>query len=273
MVSQILDLGELWLKVRLGQSIIRDPKKYYKILFNSVNKNLMQAIVLTISCCLQFFTLLAKPYRINLRLTDGYYQILNDRSHLMKRNFVLLAFVVALAISASAQKTTDFSGTWTLDIAKSRLDERSKASIESQTITVTQTATQLKVETATKRKAPPAGAPAGGPPPGGMGGGRPGGMGGGMGAMMGGDGTVSYSLEKETSSEIQGPMGAMTVVTKAKIDGGKLLVTRITQTPMGDRTITEAWSLGADGRTLNVEVQRPNRDGGTDTTTKVFIKG
>jgi hypothetical protein len=45
------------------------------------------------------------------------------------------------------------------------------------------------------------------------------------------------------------------------------------QTPMGDRTSSETWSLGSDGKTLTVEAQRPNRDGGTDTTTKVFTKG
>ena len=184
----------------------------------------------------------------------------------MKKNIVLAAFLslFVMAVSVSAQKTTNFSGSWALDLAKSKLTDREKSSIESQTMTVTQTATELKVETATKRLAPPAGAPAGGPP---GGGGRTGG-----GMMGGGDGTTTYTLDgKEVKTEVQGPMGNMQVSTKAKIDGAKLEITRTIGTPMGDRVTTEKWSLNADG-TLSVESQRPNRDGGTDISTKVFVK-
>ena len=200
----------------------------------------------------------------------------------MKKNLILMTVmcVFALSVSISAQKTADFSGKWNLDLTKSKLSDREKSPIESQTLTVTQTAAELKVETATKRNAPPAGAPQGGPPPGGMpaGGPPPGGNGGGRGGMgggmMGGDGTATYKLDgKDVTSEIQSPMGSMTMVTKAKIDGDKFKITRTTQTPMGDRVSTEKWSLGADGKTLTIESERPNRDGGTDTTTKVFNKG
>jgi hypothetical protein len=190
----------------------------------------------------------------------------------MKKNFMFAAALMlfAMAISASAQKG-DFSGTWNLDLTKSKLSDREKTSIESQTMVVTQTATDLKVETTTKRAAPPAGAPAGGPPAGGPppGGGR---MGGGGGMMGGGDGTVSYALDgKEVKTEMSGQMGTMQISTKAKLDGGKLEITRTVGTPMGDRVTTEKWWLNADG-TLSVESQRPNRDGGTDTTTKVYVK-
>ena len=182
----------------------------------------------------------------------------------MKKNLVLAALsLLVFTFAASAQKATDFSGTWNLDLAKSTLSEREKGSIQSQTLTVTQTATSLTAVTATQRNAPPAGAPAGGPP----GGGR---MGGGM--MGGGDGTATYTLDgKEVKSEISGQMGSMQVSTKAKLDGGKLEITRTITTPMGDRTTTEKWSLGADG-SLSVESQRPNRDGGMDTSTKVYVK-
>jgi hypothetical protein len=96
-------------------------------------------------------------------------------------------------------------------------------------------------------------------------------MGGGFG---GGDGTMTYTLDgNETRTEVQTQMGAMTTVTKVKLDGGKFIITRTAQTPMGDRTSSETWTLGADGKTLTIESQRPNRDGGTDTTTKVFNKG
>jgi hypothetical protein len=129
--------------------------------------------------------------------------------------------------------------------------------IESQTLIVTQTATDLKVETTTKRAAPPAGAPAGG-----------GGMGRG-----GGDNTATYTLDgKEVKSEIQGQGGSMGVSTKAKLDGGKFVVTRTVTTPMGDRVSGESWELSADGSILTVTSQRPNRDGGTDTITRVFTK-
>ena len=177
----------------------------------------------------------------------------------MKKQFVLAAtfslFVFAIAVSA--QKTTDFTGTWNLDVSKSKLGDRNF--IESQVLTVTQTATELKVETATKRMAPPAGAPAGGPP-------------GGGGRMGGGDAPVTYTLDgKEVKTEMQGGQGTMQVSTKAKIDGGKLEITRSMMTPMGDRTSSEKWWLNTDG-TLSVESTRPNRDGGTDTTTRVFTK-
>jgi len=180
----------------------------------------------------------------------------------MKKNLILAAMsLLVFAFAVSAQKSTDFSGTWNLDLAKSKLSDREKASIESQTLTITQTATDLTVATATKRTPPPADAPAGGPP---------GGRGMGMGSP---DGSTTYKLDgKEVKSEMTTPMGSMPMSLKAKLDGGKLEITRTMTTPMGDRTSTEKWSLGADGTTLSIESQRPNRDGGTDTTTKVFVK-
>ncbi|MFN0141115.1 MAG: hypothetical protein ACKVQW_13635 [Pyrinomonadaceae bacterium] len=182
-------------------------------------------------------------------------------------NFLITAALIVFGLAASVcaqDKATNFGGTWNLDVAKSKLGDRN--TIEAQTMTVTQTDTDIKVETKTTRKAPPEGAP----PPGG---GRPGGgMGGGM--MGGGDMATTYALDgKETKTEVQTQMGAMTTVTKAKLEGGKFMITRTTQTPMGDRTSTETWSLGTDGKTLTVESTRPNRDGGTDTTTRVFNKG
>ncbi|MEQ1923374.1 MAG: hypothetical protein ABL952_12780, partial [Pyrinomonadaceae bacterium] len=66
----------------------------------------------------------------------------------MKKNFLFAAALMlfAMAVSASAQKG-DFSGTWNLDLTKSKLTDREKTSIESQTMVVTQSATDLKVET------------------------------------------------------------------------------------------------------------------------------
>jgi len=101
----------------------------------------------------------------------------------MKKNFVLAAAIamLAMAFTASAQKApADFSGKWNLDLAKSKLTDREKTSIESQTVTITQTAADIKIETDTKRMAPAGGAPPAGGPPGG-GGVRMGGGGGAQG--------------------------------------------------------------------------------------------
>jgi hypothetical protein len=177
----------------------------------------------------------------------------------MKKTLFLTAALCLFSMAAFAQKAS-FSGTWTLDVSKSKLGNG--PAIESQTLTVTQTDKDIKVEQVTKRAAPTAGAPAGG------GGGR---MGGGM---MGGDGTNTYTLDgKEVKSEITTQMGSMAVVTTAKLDGGKFVLTRTVNTPNGARTSSESWELGADGKTLTITATRPNRDGGTDTTTKVFTKG
>ena len=168
----------------------------------------------------------------------------------MKRNFVFAAIfaIAAFAMTASAQKATDFSGTWTLDASKSKPAE---AMIETQTFVVTQTATDLKVDRTSKMKADAAPMRGGG--------------------NMG-DGSTTYTLDgKGVESEMQGRGGSMKVTTKAKIDGGKLEITRSFTTPMGDRTSTEKWWLNADG-TLTVESTRPNREGGTDTMTRIYTK-
>jgi hypothetical protein len=191
----------------------------------------------------------------------------------MKRNFVLMAIFALFTLSAAAQQdkgtTPNFSGAWDLNVAKSQLGDRNN--IESQTMTVAQTATTLKVETATKRTAPPT------VTPGGSESGKPrmgGGMGGGR--FGGGDTPWTYGLEgKETKSEMSGPAGAMPVTLNAKFDGGKLYLSRSStfNGPMGEVTMTtkETWELSADGKTLTVNTERTSMRG-TETTTKVFAK-
>lgn len=184
----------------------------------------------------------------------------------MKRNVIFVAIfaIAAFAVSASAQKA-DFSGTWNLDVSKSKPAENG---IEAQTLIVGQTATEIKVDRSTKRAAPPADGAASIVP--GSGGGR-GGRGGGM-MGGGGDGAMTYSLDgKAVETEQQGPMGAMKISTKAKLDGGHFEITRTVATPMGDRVMTEKWSLNADG-TLSIESTRPNREGGTDTISRTYKK-
>ena len=184
----------------------------------------------------------------------------------MKIKMIVLTLAICLsAVGVYAQKA-DFSGKWTLDVAKSKLGERNN--IESQTLTVAQTANDIKIDTATKRTPPPGGgAPGGG-----------GGAGGGGGMGRGGDGSATYVLDgKDAKSEIAGPGGAMVpVTTNGKLDGGKLVISRAStfNGPNGaiTSTLKETWELSADGKTLTVTSERTSPRG-TDTTTKVFVKG
>ena len=186
----------------------------------------------------------------------------------MKKVLFLMAFVCLTAFSAFAQdkKATDFSGSWTLDVSKSKLGERSR--IESMTMTVTQTDKDIKIETATKRL----------PPPEGVGNGQGGGMGRGMGrgGFGGGDGTNTYTLDgKETSIEEEGRMGKIPVKLKAELDGGKLKLSavRTINTPNGEVSVTtrETWALSEDGKTLTVkrDTESPR---GTNSSEMVFTK-
>jgi hypothetical protein len=179
-----------------------------------------------------------------------------------KKTLFAAAFVMtAMAISAMAQKAPDMSGTWVLDVAKSKL----AMPVESMTMTVSQTEADLSVKTETKR-APMegAGAPRGGAARGGGGGG-----------MMGGDASYSYKLDgKDKKTQSEGPMGPIPVTLKAKFDGAKLKLsqTRSFESPMGSITMVtkEAWELGADGvLTITRESQSPR---GNNTSTLVFTK-
>lgn len=185
----------------------------------------------------------------------------------MKRLLFLSVVLMAFAIAAAGQaKAPDFTGTWKLDAAQSKLDERAR--IESITMTVEQSETELTVKTETKRAAAPAG---GGGGFGGGGGGRGGGFGG------GGDGTSKYSLDgKETTVEQPGPNGSIPVKFKAQFDGGKLKLsqTRTLNTPGGEFTLTtkDEWSLSEDGKTLTVK-RSSDTPRGTNSSTMVFVKG
>ncbi len=179
-----------------------------------------------------------------------------------KALFCTLVFGMSV-FAANAQKPADFSGKWNLDAAKSKLGERSN--IESQTLTVTQTAKDIKIETSTKRAAPAGGGPGGG----GQGGGR---------GFGGGDMPATYTLDgKEVKSEMDGPGGNKIPVSMiGKFEGGKLVLTR-TMTfngPNGPANTTgkETWELSADGKTLTVTAERTSFRG-TDTTTRVYTKG
>lgn len=180
----------------------------------------------------------------------------------MKKNFVLsaIAIVFALTLTASAQKApADFSGKWTLDMSKSTVSDNEKAAIESQVLTITQTAGDIQVVTATKRIAPKD-APAGGPS------GR---------AMGSGEMTNSFPFGKETTVERQ--MGPNTVPTTlgSKWDGSKVITwsSMTMNTPNGEskRSVKEVYELSADGKTLTVSRENSG-PGGSNSSTRVYSK-
>jgi hypothetical protein len=188
----------------------------------------------------------------------------------MKKLVFLSLCVFFLSLSAFAQAKTNFSGTWELDKANSKLDERQAKSIESQTLTITQTDKEFTVDVKTKRMPPPEmnGGDKPKPPTDGAampptGGGRGEGMGrgpGGRGGMPGGgmDAITTYSLDgKETSMQQESPMGQVPVTLKAKFDKESLKVSRSStfNGPMGEMTISnkETYTLSADGNTLTVK--------------------
>lgn len=184
----------------------------------------------------------------------------------MKKNllFTAVAVLFAMSVSVSAQKSGSFSGTWTLDVSKSKLGDRNN--IESQTLTVAQTDKDIRVAAQTKRSAPPAGAPGGG-----GGGGRMGGPGG-----PGGESSTTYNLDgKEVTIEQETPMGKVPVKMSGKADGAKLKLasSRTFNGPNGEITTTtkETWSLSDDGNTLTVEREMTSPRG-TNSTTSVYTR-
>jgi hypothetical protein len=176
----------------------------------------------------------------------------------MKKLLFLAVAICMMSVAAFAQKT-DYSGTWALDVAKSKLDARSR--IESVTMTVTQTDKDVKVATETKRTPMPE-AQDGGP------------------ARRGGFGPADTSFVstldgKETTTEVEGRGGKMPVKLMAKMDAGKLNLSssRTFSSPMGEVTATtkETWALSDGGKTLTI-VRESTSPRGTDTTTMVFVK-
>jgi hypothetical protein len=188
----------------------------------------------------------------------------------MKKTAMLLAVVFLLAVGIFAQSKPDYSGEWTLDKSKSKLDDRN-SSIESMTVKATQTATDIKVESDTKRAAPAGG---GG---GGQGGGMPGAGGGGMGGGMRGAGgpmTTTYMLDgKETTVEVESPNGKMPVKLKGSLESDgklKLSSSRTFSGPNGEMTTTtkETWWLSDGGKTLTIKRESESPRG---TSTNEFV--
>lgn len=195
----------------------------------------------------------------------------------MKKLSLAFFAISMMAMAALAQGETNYSGTWKLDAERSTFTGPMR--VDMMTLTVTQTAKDIKVETESKRLPPsniPLEAPAGAPSAGAPGGpGRrmaPRGFGG------TGDGSVSYSLEgKVTKVDMDGPNGKIPVIYKAAMEADgtlKLSNSRTFAGPMGEITTTtkETWKLSADGKTLTVD-RETSTPRGSQTSKLVFVKG
>ncbi len=191
----------------------------------------------------------------------------------MKRTIAMcgvFALLLALSVTASAQKGANFAGTWELDKSKSQLPGRQAETIQSATWTVTQDDNQLSREQKIERN-PNAQGP-GGPPPG-AGGPPPGGGGGrGGGGMMGGGGPLSVKLDG-TETKTESERGKTS--TKATWQGSVLEIKTAGtfNTPNGEMTTTttEHWELADGGKTLKVHrvTETPR---GPQESTWVFTK-
>lgn len=163
------------------------------------------------------------------------------------RPVLLLLVVAALAVPAAvlAQAKPDFSGTWTLDTAKSD---------------------------------PPPQRGGGG----GGGGGAAGGGGGGRGPagpvtikQTGADlmiGDVTYKLDgSEQTIQLQGRGGPQPAKAKAKWDGLKIVIETVREVNGNTITAKEERSLGADGKEMTVETTNVTPNGEQKRKT-VFTK-
>lgn len=190
----------------------------------------------------------------------------------MKLKIILLAvfslLLTASAISAQQTKIKNFSGNWTLNTAKSKLNE--KLPIESMMITVLQTGKDIKVETKTKFL----------PPPEKRGINKRGGQISGSSVI---ETAYSYTLDgKEV--EYKTPDGTDKAMLKSDIATSgqlKLLQTRRLNTPSGEVTLknVEIWTISPDGKTLTVKRDADSMSGDfmskkvvTDSTELVFTK-
>jgi hypothetical protein len=157
------------------------------------------------------------------------------------RRVLLTALVAAVIIpfTARAQSKPDFSGTWTLDTAKSdpAPQGRGGGGMGAGSVTIKQTGTELAI-TSEGRQGPQ---------------------------------TMTYKLDgSESSNEVMGRGGAQTVKSKAKWDGASLVVE--TTRDFNGMTITTKEVRRLDGKDMIVEVtaQTPQ---GEQKRKMVYTKG
>ena len=182
----------------------------------------------------------------------------------MKRFVLIGGMIAALGLAtvvAGAGPAVNFSGTWSLDKAKSQgLDPR-MANAESVTCVITQDDKTLSIEWKVTGGQPPAG---GGPGAGGGGGRGPG-------------GPRVYNLDgKEVTTEAGGQMGGTNTLKATWSGDGKTL--ELTSVRTGNfngnefkATTTDKLSLSEDGKTMTVNRHSESPRGAQDATL-VFTK-
>lgn len=203
----------------------------------------------------------------------------------MKKVSVLLSvFCLLLAAGAVSAQTgaRSFAGTWEINIAKSKLPERTR--IEALTMNVSQTDDALTIETVVKRGAPDSMAQvdaSGGMRPDGNRAARRGGAGGSVagGGIANFPASVTYNLAGnpvtvESESAAGMPSSAVTLNANFEKDGRLKLVqdNKITGAG-GEFTVktVDTWELSADGKVLKIarELTTPR---GAQTAEMFFVK-
>lgn len=168
----------------------------------------------------------------------------------MKKILILLTVIGLFALSASAQ-TPSFSGDWTLDKAKSKLEKQAADLIENQTLKVEQTEKEIKVTTKTKQIEM-------------------------QGAVDVGGTTNTYPLDgKEFNGDNDTQIGRVFIKSKGEIKDSKLNLhsVRRFETANGEVSLTtkESWVLSQDGKTLTIK-RESNSPRGIINSELVFIK-
>ena len=145
----------------------------------------------------------------------------------MKR-FMLAATMAAviLPFAAHAQGKPDFSGTWTLDTAKSDPAPQGRGGGGAATLTIKQTASELSIQSEGRQ----------------------------------GPQTMTYKLDgSESKNEQMGRGGAQTIVSKAKWDGSSLVIDTTREIQGMSITTHEVRKLDNGGKEMKVEttIQTP----------------
>lgn len=164
----------------------------------------------------------------------------------MKKFALVTLLTLVFSLSAFAQ-STNYSGEWKLDKAASKMPGK-MSTIESITLTVTQSANELKTASVSKRVSLPAS----------------------------GEELVTYFLNGgENKVEYSANGAPVTVKSRARVDGGRLSLQadRSIKTDAGNLTAStkETWQLSSDGKTMTVrrETKTPQE---TFTAELVFTK-
>jgi hypothetical protein len=154
---------------------------------------------------------------------------------MIRMSAAVLAVALAASASLAAQGTTNFAGTWNVDVAKSDPSVPGRAGVATTKVVITQTATEMTVVTTTAR----------------------------------GEAKTVYKLDGSEMVEA----GAMADSrAKASWESGKLVINRIQTLKSGAGTLTSKEVYSLQGGTLTLVTSRTSPGGDTSRKT-VFTKG